>query len=259
MAIFASHDSYWTFAHSIHREYRHAFSDEAIDFLDRLGKKLSEDPAYLKKTTSLCRAQLGHDYRAIEDDRGNEVDQTPCAFEPERMKPLRDKAREGRVNPKGIPCLYLSTNRETAIAEVRPSKGAFVSLGYFDVIKDCKLANFSAEHKWHIVFENPPEGKIDEIVLGHLTYAFSRPVEIDDTTAEYAPTQVIAEYVRKIGYDGIYYRSDLGPGMNIALFDLDAAELRACDLFMVNGIKYSYVPVDNTYVISKKKDTAESE
>jgi hypothetical protein len=28
-----------------------------------------------------------------------------AAFTPARMKPLKDSAREGRVNPKGIPCL----------------------------------------------------------------------------------------------------------------------------------------------------------
>jgi len=31
------------------------------------------------------------------------------------MKPLRDRAYEGRVNPKGVPCLYLATDPETAM------------------------------------------------------------------------------------------------------------------------------------------------
>jgi hypothetical protein len=170
------------------------------------------------------------------------------------MKPLRDRAREGRVNPKGIPCLYLSTDRETAVAEVRPSKGQFVSLGYFEVLKDCKLANFSVQVNRHIIYsDSPREDKIDGIVLGDVTNAFSRPVEIDDTTAEYAPTQVIAEYMRKAGYDGIYYRSELGPAMNIALFDLDAAKLKACDLYMIDDLKYHFVSIDNTYFVSDQK------
>jgi hypothetical protein len=28
----------------------------------------------------------------------------------ERMKPLKDRAQEGRVNPKGIPCLYAANS-----------------------------------------------------------------------------------------------------------------------------------------------------
>ena len=250
MATFESYRSYWNFAYTIRVKSRYAILPEVTDFLSRLGKRLDDDPALLQKGTKLCRAQLGNDYEPLEDDKGEAVDQMPCAFGPARMKPLSDRAKEGRVNPRGIPCLYLSTDRETSISEVRPSKGQFVSLGYFEAIKDCRLANFTVERNRKIVyFAEPPDDKIDNLVLGDLADAFSRPVEIDDSTAEYAPTQVIAEYVRKLGYDGIHYRSDLGPGMNIALFDLDAADLRACDLYMIDGIKYSFFQADNTYFV----------
>src|ERR1039458_6332974 len=36
------------------------------------------------------------------------------------MKPKPEKAKEGRVNPKGIPCLHLATHEDTAMSEVRP-------------------------------------------------------------------------------------------------------------------------------------------
>jgi RES domain-containing protein len=44
------------------------------------------------------------------------------------MKPLRDRAREGRANPKGIPYLYLATHAKAAATRKngklggRPSK-----------------------------------------------------------------------------------------------------------------------------------------
>ena len=41
-------------------------------------------------------------------------------FESQRMKPKTDAAKEGLVNPKGIPCLYVATDETTAISEVRP-------------------------------------------------------------------------------------------------------------------------------------------
>ncbi len=44
-----------------------------------------------------------------------------------RMKPQPKRKR--RPNPKGIPVLYLSTDPQTAIGEVRPWIGAYVSVG----------------------------------------------------------------------------------------------------------------------------------
>jgi hypothetical protein len=253
MPAFKSHKCYWQFADSIINKYRYAIHADAAEFLQQLEIKLKEDPGILKKGTKLCRAQIGHDFRPLMDNEGNAVDQIPCAFKQERMKPLRNRAKDGRINPKGIPCLYLSTNLETAIAEVRPAQGQFLSLGYFEVLRDCTLANFTVERNRHIIYlDEPPEEKIEEIVLGDLTNAFSKPVNSGDQTAHYAPTQVIAEHVRRAGYDGIYYRSNLGPKMNIALFDLDVATLIACDLFIIDSIKYTFTEADNRYFVPTK-------
>ncbi len=43
----------------------------------------------------------------------------------ERMKPRKDRAQEGRVNPKGIPCLYVATDAETD--DGNPALGRFSS------------------------------------------------------------------------------------------------------------------------------------
>ena len=253
MSAFKSHKSYWQFANSIIEKYRYTIDEDSLEFLQQLINKLKEDTGILKKGSTLCRAQIGHDFRPLVDDEGNAVDQIPSAFKPERMKPLRDRAKEGRINPKGIPFLYLATNLETAIAEVRPAQGHFVSLGYFEILRECKLANFTVERNRNIIYlGEPPEEKIEEIVVGDLTYAFSRPVNAGDEKASYAPTQLIAEHFRRDGYDGIYYRSSLGPGMNIALFDIDVASLRACDLYIINSIKYTFTKADNTYFVPTK-------
>ena len=46
-----------------------------------------------------------------------------------------------------------------------------------------------------------------------------------DDRADYAATQIVAELFRQNGFDGIAYRSSSGPGHNIALFDLNAANV----------------------------------
>ena len=54
------------------------------------------------------------------------------------MKPLERIALEGRTNPKGIPYLYLSSKKETAMSEVRPWIGGYISLGLLANIAKAK-------------------------------------------------------------------------------------------------------------------------
>src|SRR5262252_4924229 len=49
-------------------------------------------------------------------------------------------------------------------------------------------------------------------------------------------TQIIAELFKRHGFDGVAYKSSLGPGHNIAFFDLDAADLINCFLFEVKSV-----------------------
>lgn len=42
--------------------------------------------------------------------------------------------------------------------------------------------------------------------------------------SDYVPTQIIAELIKSLGYDGIAYKSSLANGHNIALFDLESAK-----------------------------------
>lgn len=62
----------------------------------------------------LYRAQLGHEWRVetvnAHDGQLGDSFEVPCPYSGSRMKPRPDRATEGRVNPKGIPCLYLATN-----------------------------------------------------------------------------------------------------------------------------------------------------
>jgi hypothetical protein len=84
-----------------------------------------------------------------------------------------------------------------------------------------------------------PEELIDGI-WAQVDRAFSEPVNDDLATAEYAPTQVIAEAFRRRGLDGLVYKSRLGTGFTIALFDLDAAKIGQRILFKTEGVDYRF-------------------
>jgi hypothetical protein len=127
------------------------------------------------------------------------------------MKPLRGRARENRANPKGIPYLYVATHEEIAVAEVRPWIGEIVSVAQLRTTKELRFINCTIdEHRHVLCFKEPDERERERAVWQAIDQAFSRPVTADDDTADYAPTQVLAETFREGGFDGVGYRSSLG-------------------------------------------------
>ncbi len=185
----------------------------------------------------------------------------PCPFDSERMKPLKDTASEGRANPEGISYMYLSTDKDTAMAEVRPWVGSSISVAQFKLLKKIKLINCTSEHKDRskiiIRTEKGVEPEVEPerregFVWKDIDKAFSIPVTLNETTADYVPTQIMAELFKNEGLDGIAYRSSLGKGHNVTLFDLDIADLINCTLYKAEKpVAFSFVP----YYYKNKNDT----
>ena len=87
-----------------------------------------------------------------------------------------------------------------------------------------------------------------------LNNAFARPVGPDDPHVGYVPTQIIAELFRDNDFDGIAYKSSLSEnGYNVALFDVDAAEVKDCHLFKIKGVKYQSEECSNPWFLQDGK------
>ena len=199
----------------------------------------------MRAGTRLWRAQIGHVpcKRPLTDESGQNIRSFDyvCPYPPERMKPLAERAYEGRVNAKGIPCLYLSNDMKTAMSEVRPWIGSYISVGEFEVQRDLVLVDCSADRKFPLLTK--PEGTLPErerLEWWSINYAFSTPVAPSDDTADYAPTQVIAESFRQDGCDGLAYGSSVGAGKNVAIFDLTAAEVLARRLYKLDKLDFTF-------------------
>ena len=129
MSKFKSWQSYSNFAYRIRRQTRFIMTPEDQSFLRQVLQTSKSRIKELPKNTGLWRAQLGHTWRTEHQDcQSFEVQAAYC---PKRMKPVEGCAAEGRANPKGIPVLYLSTRQDTAMSEVRPWLGSFVSCAQF--------------------------------------------------------------------------------------------------------------------------------
>lgn len=240
---------YLIFSKKITRKWRYVFDEDSLQFIEEIKKQLRLHETEIPKSKYLYRAQIGNAWtnEHLSDD---DLENTPCAYPVNRMKPLPDKAKEGRANPKGIPFLYLSTEENTAIAETRPWIGSYVSVGIFITQKDLKLVNFT-EEKRHLLnlFGKISVEEYDKIVWSNINYAFSKPIMNSDETAEYIPTQYIAEVIRKEKYDGIVYESSVGKGFNIVLFNLEDANLYQCFLSEVDSLKISSKTIIFPYTV----------
>jgi hypothetical protein len=78
--------------------------------------------------------------------------------------------------------------------------------------------------------------------------AFAKPVARDESNSDYIPTQILGEFFKSHGYDGVRYKSLLDPdGLNVALFDPCSAVFVKTSLFTVDGVvlKYSKCPPGN--------------
>jgi len=95
-------------------------------------------------------------------------------------------------------------------------------------------------------FEEPSPEEREKVVWRAIARAFSEPATPDPGVAEYAPTQVLAEHFRAKGYDGVIYESKLGPGFNVAIFDLDALEVLDVRLYPVKAVRYEIGDVRNS-------------
>ncbi|WP_051206194.1 RES family NAD+ phosphorylase [Oceanospirillum maris] len=166
------------------------------------------------------------------------------------MKPIKNLGSEGRANAYNINMLYLASTVDTAIAEVRPSLSEPVTVAEFNIKKDLRIFDFarlSYQDGTHVMvelFNQDSElgvGKEDNLyLLRYISQQFSKPYSQRDQRREYLPTQVIAEYIKSIGFDGLCYQSqflshdgsDKG-GVNYVLFDLDSADPVNCSVWKI--------------------------
>lgn len=262
MAKFESSHDYLRFAQFVKQTARYVLDAGRQHFIDVLLETSLKRRIRLSKGSVLWRAQLGHECRTegiegIEYDKSNGIEflEMPHPLLPKRMRPRRNRACEGRVNPKGIPCLYLSTERETAMTEVRPWIGSYVSVAQFVIPKDLSLVDCVSDTKipniYPIDSKGPDKDERENDVWWFVNQAFLEPVTRADDVADYAPTQMLAEAFRHGGFDGIRYGSKLGNGMTVAVFDMTAAELTSCDLYLLEAFNPRFSKAAYSYRVAK--------
>jgi hypothetical protein len=258
MAEFRSWQSYQTFAWNVKRQASYVFSEETEGFLKTVIVTSESRKKIMPQGRILWRAQLGHAWRKCQQE--DDQFEVPAPFLPERMKPLRYTAREGRVNAKGLSCLYLANHRKTAMAEIRPWIGSYISVGQFRTLRELTVLDCSIFYTNNSVFyfDEPDAVQREKAVWADIGQCYSEPVTPDDQTPDYVPTQILSEVFRDHGYDGVVYKSLVGEGLNLALFDIDSADMLKCFLYRVKtAVEFDFDEIEDSYISEKYRKKSE--
>jgi hypothetical protein len=237
-------ESYRQFAESVKNDLRYVRSVRANQFLDEVRVSCVHREQLIPEGRELWRARLGCESMEFEeaDDDITVLVERDMPFGAKEMKPIPNWQGEGRAHPRGIPCLYMASTRDTALAEVRPWLGAPISVSRLKMNRDLKVILCSVEHKKGSFLKllDPSLSRVDGIWIA-IDQAFATPVSKEDETREYIPTQILAELFKSAGYDGLVYKSLLSAdGFNFALFDLNVADVIDSALFNMNGMKFDF-------------------
>lgn len=145
----------------------------------------------------------------------------------------------GRINRAGVSFLYCASDKYTAISEIRPHPGDFVSIGKFIFNKDCLI--FDLTERSFLDFYISDE-KLDNFMqLNTLTELLQKVVPPSERQA-YNITQLIADCIRKLDFDGILFPSSVGKGENLVLFNPKNMDYTfdEAEVVEVNEVKYEY-------------------
>jgi hypothetical protein len=242
---FKSWDSYREFTHKVRHGQRYIHDDDIKEFLEEIERTSSDRVRLLEDGSDFFRAQIGNNW--CKDD-------TPSPHDIARMFPQKLQAIEGRANPKGIPYLYMSTDKQTAMSEVRPWVGVKVSVAELKTTRLLKVIDCSVNMLQKPFYDKEPEDiKKEESVWSMIDHAFSKPVAVSHDTAEYVPTQIISEMFKANGYDGILYKSMFADGYNMVVFDVDAAELLSCSLYETQTVELEFDECAVPYFVGNNK------
>jgi hypothetical protein len=245
MVRFKSSEDYRNFDRAVRRQLRYVRGVAHDEFLQAVLETAVRRHLSLTVLEGVWRAQLGNCWRELEKD--GKVQRVPCPYPKSRMKPIPEKVSDGRVNPKGIACLYMSTDYNTAIHEMRPPIGSYVTVAEMKIARPSQVVDFTSamanfEYAWSI---GEPFAEFEKAVWSDINDAFSKPVQRSDDDLDYIPTQILSELFKSNGLDGVTYKSSLGEkGFNIALFDINAADVGDCYLFHVDDIRLKFSQIE---------------
>ena len=145
----------------------------------------------------------------------------------ESLPPPEEKCVAGRANPDCVRYLYVCEDDITPVYEVKPALKQVVSLAKLKLKKDIKVFDFATDFCL--------DGDKMQGLFSFIAEKFSVPNYND--LIKYIPTQCIAEKIKKLGFDGIRFKSSLNSGgKNVVMFDASVCDVVSTSLVEISDI-----------------------
>lgn len=125
-------------------------------------------------------------------------------------------ATAGRVNRPGVSYLYLSSNGDTAAAEIRPHPGEQLSIGCFDIAKNLNVVDLRTHYLTKLWRTDEQLEMLELIIAMEKMFATAIP---PSNRSAYTVTQFLAELFRRLGFEGVVFKSTVEAGENLVIFD----------------------------------------
>lgn len=157
--------------------------------------------------------------------------------------PPPEKACPGRANAMGKVVLYCADQEDTAVAEVRPARGEYVSVAEVRGAGELEILDLVTEPEWPNPFTDDAVSYWVEFagLLAAFAEQLSKPLRSRDDPADYIPSQKLAGFIQTARVDGIRYPSAMAPrGTNVVLFDPSVVHIGASRLVEIVEMKVEY-------------------
>lgn len=153
--------------------------------------------------------------------------------------PPPPNASAGRLNRAGVSFLYVATDEYTAVCEVRPHPGHIVSVGRAESLAGIRVVRLTKMDFYDFYLS---EELLNFYWLIHtLDKLFSMPVVPDERPIKYCLSQVFSDAFRELGFDGMRYRSSVGTGENLVLFNWEGVvDFSFSECVYVECVSYKY-------------------
>jgi len=139
--------------------------------------------------------------------------------------------------------LYCSDQEGTAVAEVRPARGEYVSVAEVVAARPLRILDLAGEPTWPNPFTSETVSYWLEVANLLIAFAeqLSAPLRSRDDPSDYIPSQKLAEAIEKARVDGIRYPSAMAPGgTNVVLFDPSVVQIGPSRLVEVTDLHIEY-------------------
>jgi len=170
--------------------------------------------------------------------RSRKNDKTKKYIIPEEIgtPKAEDCINPNRMSPAGIPMFYGSSKKDTCLSELKNTSGNY-TVGTWQLLRNMRILNLTSIFKFNkelnryyypelpSVFDKERREQIFDYQF-ILKFASDLSGKVEDSVAniDYVPTQIVAEYLRKVALidggnlDGICFYSSIDGGVNYALF-----------------------------------------